>query len=194
MEVTPVNNNPAAVDEVLSGHWAEGELRFLLNYQILTAETLNPEGALTRAEAVKLLIDVYGQFLQSRVFTQGVEVPYTNVTVDDAHYVAVSHAVRLGVLRPEGESPAFGGDRQISRAEFAVWLVRIMELGELAQSDLQTVPTFTDGAELTPEQRKAVAFLEVLEIIPSGGAFRGTEPLTQAEAAAMVIRTLEYLR
>lgn len=178
---------------MLSGHWAEGELRFLLTNWVITADELNPEGTLTRTQALNLLIRAYQQYMGYWSFRES-EIPYTDVPADSALAEAVRYAIGREVLQPEGEAPVFGGDQQVSRAEFAIWLVRLMKLGRLAQSDLKTEPNFADAAELTPEQRNAAAFLEALGVIPSGGAFRGSEPITQAEAAAMVIRTLEYLR
>jgi len=52
----------AEVDRQIAGHWAEGEIRFLLSRYLLGADALNPDRPVTRAEAVNLLIWVYREF------------------------------------------------------------------------------------------------------------------------------------
>lgn len=182
-----------AVDSQLAGHWAESEIRFLLSHNLIPPDALNPDRPVTREEALSLLIWVYREF-EGYWYGRDVAIPYTDVSKEGGFADSVRQALRMGILRPEGPAPVFGGDDEISRAEFALWLVRALELGGLAESSLVTEPTFTDAAGLTPTVRNAAAFLEALGIIPAGGEFRGEEPLTLAEVAASLVRLAEYLQ
>jgi len=184
--------NESAVNSQLVGHWAEGELHFLLERGLITEDALNPDRPVTREEALNMLIGVFQEF-KGLWSGRGVEIPYTDVPAGSRLAQSVRDALVSGILRPEGALPVFGRDEEIRRTEFALWLVRALDLDRLAQSDLKLEPGFVDAAQLTAEERNAAALLEALGIIPVGGEFRGAEPVTVAEAAAAVVRMVEYL-
>lgn len=176
----------------IEGHWAEGELRFLFERRLIDEDGLNPDRPASRAEVLKMLVGV------RRVFkdfwpVREVEVPDTDAPNESKLGSLILQALHMGILRPEGFATVFGGEEQLSRAEFALWLARAMGFGRLAASRLKAEPSFVDAAQLTAEERNAAALLEALGIIPAGGAFRGAEPVTVAEAAAAVVRMVEYL-
>lgn len=179
-------------DAKLTGHWAEGELRYALARLWVAPATLNPDGATTRLQAMNVLLSPY---LEMGNWSNGNQpVPYKDIPQDDAQYHLVQQGIGSGMLQPTGEAPLFGGDEAISRAEFAVWIVRLLGLGDLAKSGLNAEASHTDLSGLTAEQRNAVAFLEALGMLAPGGQFRGEDPLTQAEAAAMMVRFLGHLQ
>lgn len=182
-----------ALDEKLAGHWAEGELRFMLGRGMLNPSSFDPEGAITRIQALNMLLRSSQEFMGHYV-REATEVPYTDLSPEDGWYETVRQAIASGMLRPAGSAPVFGGEEELTRGEFALWMVGLLRLGDLATSDLKAEPGFTDASDLTAEERNAVAFLEALEILSSGGQFRGEDSLTQAEAAAMAVRMMEYLR
>lgn len=190
--VTMGTGDADVMDSQLSGHWAEGELRFLLSRGLIDASTLNPDRPVTRAEALSILIGLHRLY---QGFWSGRElaIPYIDVPKGSGLAEVVRQALQTGILRPEGPAPVFGADEEISRTEFALWLVRALEFGSLAESNLKTVPGFTDADGLNSTERNAAAFLEALDIIPAGGEFRGAEPLTLAEAAAALVRLIELL-
>lgn len=180
------------VNSQLVGHWAEGELHFLLERGLIEKDGLNPDRPVTRAEALNMLIAVRKE-VRGFSSERDVEIPYTDVSTESQLAESVRLALLEDILRPEGSAPVFSMDEEISRAEFALWLVRAMDLDRLAESDLRVELHLVDAAQLTAEQRNAVAFLNALGIISGSGEFRGAEPLTVAEAAAAVVRMAEYL-
>jgi hypothetical protein len=177
---------------VPAGHWANGELRYLLSRRALTPEQMNPDGPLSRTDALRLLMTALPL---SGHYPGGYPVAvYKDVKDGDTAYNLVKAAIQNGLLRPEGDSPVFGGQQAITRAEFAVWLARALELDELARSPLVTVSTFTDIADLSAKERNAITFLQALGIAGAGVTFRGSAQLTQAEAAVFTVRVIKHLR
>jgi len=182
-----------AVDELISGHWAEGELRFLLDSFWIQPSDLNPEGEVSRLKALSLLLSVYTEIV-GYMSGRSVAVPYVDAPESEGMRERLREAIMLGILRPEGEAPRLDGDAPITRAEFALWIARALGLGDLARSGLRTISGFADLEGLSPEHRNAIAFLEALGLVSSGAAFRGEDALTQAEAAAMAVRLLLHLQ
>lgn len=181
------------VDSQIAGHWAEGEIRFLLGRNLVDANALNPERPVTRAEALNLLIRLYEEYTHSWLW-RDVVIPYTDVPKEGGLTNLVHDGLAIGILQPEGPEPVFGADEAISRADFVLWLVRALDLDRLADSGLKTASGFTDAAELSPAVRNAAAILAALGIIPASGELRGDEPLTLGEAAAALVRFVEYLQ
>jgi hypothetical protein len=188
-DAPPAPETPNAMEAALkraAGNWAEGELRYMLRLNLLTADTLNPDAPLSRAEAVKWLLNSQRMGYSYSQTT----LPFTDVDQSHSAYDAVASAYAQGWLRPAGEATEFRPDDRATRADFAVWAVRMLGLGDLARTNLAVQGRFTDLAGLTAEQRNAANFLEALALVSSGEKFRGAEPITQAEAAALVVRII----
>lgn len=174
-----------------SGHWAEREMRYLVAQWVLPAAAVNPDAPLSRGEALYMLLrgaqDSYG--LQDRA-----QMPYADVAIGDPLFASVLQAHSAGILRPEGENPSFGGAQPVTRAEFALWMARSLNLGALTRSGLEARTGFGDLDGLSHEERNAVILLEALGIVKPAAAFRGNVPLTQAEAAVMLVRLMRHQR
>ncbi|HLN64867.1 MAG TPA: S-layer homology domain-containing protein, partial [Symbiobacteriaceae bacterium] len=173
----------------IAGHWAEGELRFLLGRGLVSAADLSPEGRVTRLMGVRL-VQSAGIYRSSEPWRpQYAEPPYTDVARESPAFGEVMNAFQQGWLRPAAGETEFRPDAPLTRAEFIVWVARAVGLGELARSEVAVRYTFTDGADLTVEQRNAALFLQALGILAKGDQLRGSDPITQAEAAAIIVRT-----
>jgi hypothetical protein len=182
-----------SVEKVLAGHWAEGELRFMLASGALKPEELDVGRSLTRAQLLQMMITA---LQRSGRYGGGSDeqLPFTDVKQDDPLYYLVQQGYYLGFLKPEGEQPAFGGDKPATRAEFVLWATRVLGLDRLARTGLKTESGFTDLDTLTAEQQNAIAFLEALGILKPEKRFRGSDPIWQGEGAALVVRLIQYLR
>lgn len=181
----------AAAQQKVAGHWAEGGLQFILSRQIIRPEQLNPDAALTRSQAAALLV------VRSRDSYSGgmrpAQMPFTDLAPGSAGYAAVRTAWLQGWLRPLTDETTFRPDAPVTRAEFAVWAARALGLGELARSAIVVQSEYTDLAELTAEQRNAVTFLQAMGLLSPAQTYRGNDPLTQAEGAALTARIYNYL-
>jgi hypothetical protein len=167
----------------LRGHWAEGELRFVLQRGVVEG-ALEPAESLTRIQALRwlALVDHY------RPYYGPAQVPYTDLAKDSPAYFIVQNAMNMGILPPVVGDTTFRPDDAITRAEFAVWAAQVLQLGDLARSKVEVRHRFSDMAGLTAEQRNAATFLQEVGMLESGPTFRGSDLLTQAEAAALVVR------
>lgn len=182
---------PASYTEALqriAGHWAEGELRFLLGRGLVPPVDLKPEGGITRLMGLRIVqtIGVYGGGYPWRPDYS--DLPYTDVEQDSPAYGDVMNAYQQGWLRPADGETEFRPDVPLTRAEFIVWVARTLGLGDLARSELAVRHSFADGDGLTVEQRNAALFLQALGILAKGDQLRGSDPITQAEAAAIIVR------
>ena len=181
----------AEASRKVSGHWAEGELQYLLTRGIIAPGQLNPDAAMSRSQAVTLLLH---RSREARGRTiRPVVLPYADLPTSHGAYDAVRAAWLEGWLRPAPDEKAFRPDAPVTRAEFVVWAARALGLGELARSGLAVRSEYTDLAGLPAEQRNAAVFLQALGLLNPGAAFRGSDPMTQAEGAALTVRIYNYL-
>ena len=175
-----------AAAKKVTGHWAEGALQFMLSRRIIRPEQLDPDAALTRGQAVALLLNRTRQLIG--VGPLPTDLPYTDLSEANPAYGAVRMAWSQGWLRPLGDAKTFQPDAPITRAEFVVWAARAMGLGDLARSGLTVQAEYQDLDGLTTEQRNAASFLRALGLLSPADTFRGGDPLTQAEGAALTVR------
>lgn len=183
----------AAATKQLKGHWAEAELQFALSRGIIPAEQLRPDGALTRTQAVALLLYRRSSPLITHGGRPSVDLPYTDLPDTDPAYGVVRAAWTEGWLRPLGDDKTFRPDAPVTRAEFAVWAARALGLGDVARSALSIQAGYKDLGALTAEQRNAAGLLRGLGLLAPADTFRGADPLTQAEGAALTVRLYNYL-
>lgn len=188
-ELMDLNGRPVTwqkeLNERLTGHWAETELRLALSQGALNPTATNMDQPMTRHEALLLLIHLQRSYSYSDL-----PLPYTDVQPHTSLYEVLVRAVNAGWLKPEGEEPTFGADQEITRAEFAIWITRMLNLSELVESPLVTQSSFADLEGLTRAEQNAAAFLEALGVLEAGPAFRGNDPLTTAEGAVIFARLL----
>jgi hypothetical protein len=189
-DVVPASEVEAAYQRV-TGHWAEGELRFALSRQLLSPVQLKPEAPLTRAQAVAMLL-VRSQHL-SRIGTPAAALPYNDLSDSDPAYGAVRMAWSEGWLRPVDADKAFRASDVVSRVDFAVWAARALGLGDLARTQLRVDAGYKDLDGMPLEQRNAISFLRALGLLPAEDSFRPTQAMTQAEGAALTVRIYNYL-
>jgi hypothetical protein len=176
--------------DAIQGHWAEAELRYAVRTGTIMADKLNPDATLSRMEAVYMLLGA--QRLIRVDSWQDVKLPFTDLASDDPAYAIVASAWRQGWLQPAA-GDTFRPNAAVTRAEFVVWSARLLGLGDLARSSLRAELAYTDMQGLTVEQQNAAAFLRGLGLLSAGEQFRGNDPITQAEAASLMVRLYNYL-
>lgn len=152
-----------AEDRSLTGHWAEGQLRYMVDRGVLPAEELSADGQLTISQAKAMM-----------------------------EWAGISFVGDYPVTPVWAPAEVQREHDPVTRAQMAVWAVRSLGLGDLARSTLATTASFTDLGGLPAEARNAAAFLEALGLLSPGPAFRGSEAMTQAEGATLAARLYNY--
>lgn len=95
-------------------------------------------------------------------------------------------------------------EQKVTRAEFTMFVTRIMNMNPdkvllpaISESEVQSTlsQAYTDGAEITPWARVAVAKATKAGLVPfEGSGFKPQEPITRIEAAVMVSRALKKFK
>jgi hypothetical protein len=189
----PVGALEAALASI-AGHWAEGELGYLLNTRLVRASEFDPQAPVTRAHALQLLLRAsgYSGYAGPDSFLTGSGTVFEDVDRNSPHYDVVLRALAAGWLTPLEDEEAFHPTEAVTRGQFVVWMARVLQLGDLARSEIQVGHEYSDLSGLGTEVQNAATFLRALGLLSPGERFRGNDPLTQAEAAALVVRLLNY--
>ncbi len=185
----------------LNGHWAVGEVARLVDMGIVSGlgdGTFRPEARLTRAAFVKML--VLAADLEPDPGATGGLADTTDHWVAGQGYIGP--AVAAGIVRPaEYPGGLFEPNREITREEIAVMVVRAMGLEEraLARAGARTggADVFGDSGLCLYPGHVAVAVEEGIVrgyTEPDGTrTFRPAGPATRVEAAVMIGRLLDWL-
>lgn len=175
-------------------HWAGGAVMVLQSMDILNGRAegvFEPDGKLTRAEFVKMLVEA---LTLSEAPDQ--DVPFTDV---DAHWSKpyIQKALASRVISASDYASGFRPDEVIPREEMAYLLVPASESYREAHPAIQypapsAVPVFTDYDEIDPKYVGSVeecAKLGLLEGYPDG-TFAPQGGLTRGEAATVLTRAM----
>lgn len=174
----------------IAGHWAEKELRTLLELNILDSKDgkVRPDDVASRGEYLAMLIAAVSD--GGYVGIPGpIEQPvYHDVPRDHPHFRAIQTAYALGLLpKTETLSP----DAPITREEAAVFLVKALGYEKIAEHKALFLLPFSDKSALREPGYVAIAHGIGLINGRHDGRFAPHEPLTRAEAAVSIYRFLE---
>ncbi len=176
------NAMAAEFSDVPSSHWAYSTISELADKGIINGiedGVYAPDGTLTRAQFVKLIVCALEDYNASVTYT----AVYDDTATDAWYTPYVTCGVYSGVI--ERDADTFLPDNAITRGEAAVWMINGMGV----QSD--AVCKFGDVTDA--EQKKAIGIATAYGLINGydDGTFKPDNTLTRAEAAALISRMLE---
>ena len=192
--------------------WSDPHVLSLYEKQIVqgkSADLFDPEGSLTRAEFVTMLLRACGvEPLQAKDLTMEADPdkPVSSLEGDkvaedilhgpeDGHWAEpYTHtAMAVGIILPEEYPDGFGPDMPITRMEVCVMATRALGLENEARENAGTLPEFDDYEDIPPAYRgyvaKAVEW-DMLRGYPDN-TFRPGNGATRREAAVIIYRLLE---
>ncbi len=165
-------------------HWAAAPLSILADSGLLPAEGFKPDGAVTRREALRVLMGAF-RSISSAVQPGPKQSAFNDVALNDPDYNLIQAAVDRDILDP---GPALNPDGTLARATFVQWLVRAMGYRQVAEMPANIGLNFSDLQQVSGSDRNYAAIAEGLAIIKGDthGMFHPDDPLTWAELATMV--------
>lgn len=124
---------------------------------------------------------------------EGTATPMTDFSDINGHWAAASirEAAGLGIVKGYADG-TFHPAAQVTRAEFAAMLVRMLKPASEHASTTSSLSAFTDGDKIGTWARDAIAQASALGWIKGNadGSFRPNASITRAEMAVMVSRAL----
>ena len=168
----------------IGGHWAEKEIRYLVNKNIVQGSNnrFRPDDTITRAEFVTMIN-------RAKNFTKVGQVSFPDVKSGVWYYEDVSRAVAAGYIKgyPNGN---FGPGNEINRADSATIIGRVFNFEEINNPPGR----FTDDNSIRAYAKGFVYALAEKEYIKGYreyNTFRPLASITRAEAATMLAKTLQ---
>jgi len=174
----------------LAGHWSRADVEVLAAHHLVhgvTETEFQPDRMITRAEFTKLLMAMLG----------AAPAPlsvwlFTDVAPGAWYFDYVQTAATLGLVK--GSEGRFRPDDPVTREEMAAMVIRALGLEERAAETEGPLP-FTD-AEAVSDWAKGYVALAVQEGLLQGmpdGTFQPGGTATRAQAAAVILRAMNYL-
>ncbi|WP_217596362.1 S-layer homology domain-containing protein [Cohnella sp. GbtcB17] len=174
----------------LANHWSRGDVEVLAARGIVTGDpdgSFRPNGKLTRAEFVKLLLPFFANRAGAN---QGSSRSYADVPRDAWYAEAVSIATTAGIV--QGADGKFRPTDPVTREEMAVMLYRALGIVTDDLDPEKLLSVFNDGAKVSGWARMQVAYAVKAGLLKgSGGRLNPGATATRAEAATVLLRVLE---
>jgi hypothetical protein len=184
----------ASFEAAIAGHWVERTARLLAQQGIIDTAAFSPNQAVTRMEAVKMMVKARGtDFYGAEGDMGGEKIRFVDVTEQDEDYRYIQWAVRFGFIDNLPEQ--FERDLPVSREEAAVLVARFMGYRKLAEATGIFTVDYSDAETISTDALGAVAINLGLGTISGGsGTFRPLDNTTMAEIAEMIYNAVAQQR
>lgn len=178
----PTVHAGAAFTDVPKTEWYATPIDKLAKYDIIKGYedgTFKPQQHVTRAQAATIFANAL------RLNTKDVPKPrYIDITAASGHYRAVAALTKKGVFQ---NGPYFEPNKPLTRQQMAKLLVEAFNLKSSG------IVTFTDVPAKSWSYRY-IGTLGALGITTTQGEFSPHAPITRAQLAAFIERTIDYKR
>ncbi len=114
---------------------------------------------------------------------------FNDVSAGSVFADAINCIAYYGITRGTGDGSTFSPERDVTRAQMAVFIARAAETAGVDLGDAGE-DRFIDIGDTWQEARNAVDRLASEGMIPSGGVFRPDDAITRAEMATFLIGLL----
>ncbi|MBM7609986.1 hypothetical protein JOD29_003262 [Lysinibacillus composti] len=178
------------IKDVISHPWAQDELNYLINADILEVKdvkTFNADAPMKKGEALKVLMTSLTYFYEQPITEpENSTQSFENISPEHPLYSIVERAVSLGVLNPSEHS--FNPDAKITRQELASWYIRVLGLEQAGKFHDIYKLNFSDANSVQKEYIGYVALANSLGLIKAeSNQFSPNRDVTYAELAASTI-------
>lgn len=179
----------------LAGHWAAPLVAALEARGWVVGNPqgqFSPEAPLTRAEWAKMVVTALQYESEASLLAK---YPSRFRDLPAGHWGRgyAEALAELGITRGVSDS-SFGPESAVSRAQLAVFLIRVAGLSETARLQRLEPTTFTDDQEIPEWARGEVNAAVRLGLFTgyADGSFRPNQAMTRAEGAVALLRLQEH--
>ncbi|WP_105614209.1 YcdB/YcdC domain-containing protein [Vallitalea okinawensis] len=171
----------------LTDHWAANELKMMDEKEIIDLDSIEVDDPITVNEFIDMLVQASG-YKYYRL-DDAPALLFTNVSEEDAYYDTLRLAVYDNII--DNEAISWEGNRHLTREEMAMYMIRMLGFGKVADLEGIYKSSFIDAVDISKEMLGSVALCEGFGILEGAdGAFNPKEELTYAEAAMAVYKIL----
>lgn len=187
------NNMFNGKDSITVSHpWAEDELNYLINAKVLDikdVKTFNGDAAISKGEALKVLINSLTYFYHGGHYFGQEEMNQTFDNIDSKHplYYEIERAVEAGIIK--ADSKKFAVDTPVTKEELSVWMIRVLGLEQAAKHSNIYKLGFADADKVQSANVGYVALASSLGLFnEEQNQFNPKREVTYAELAVSTIR------
>lgn len=184
------------VPEEIKSHWAQKELRILLEYGLMKPDdsgSFRPDGTLTLGDWMNLMTQAVNPHYQA--YIGGYEdsskpVQFADVDKESPYYNASIFYMTNKWLEPAAR-PELHPEQRLTREVLADNLIHIVKYDKLAAfADLRCIEELEDGEEVGDSYQGAVALAMQMGLLTASpdNRFHPQGEVTQAEAAVVLMR------
>jgi|GEM_PF-1439300 len=182
-------------DTALKDHWVERSAKLLAQQGIVEPGTFKPDEAITKMDAVKMLVKARGMdyYYPMEKAESADQVSFSDVREDSDDYRYIQTAIRYGII--DNKEGSFNGDATLTREQLAVMMVKTLRYDTLANAKNIFTLDFKDQSKISADLKGYVAICKGLELIreEKGNNFRPKDKATMAETADMVYKSMAFM-
>ncbi|MBM7865640.1 S-layer homology domain-containing protein [Heliobacterium gestii] len=190
----PDAGSPISFVDIPSDHWAYRSIEHMRTAGLINGYddgSYRPDNPVSREEFAALLVKGYYLPLDYPQKPTFIDVPSDHWSFK---YVETAKNYLTGYYPPGGGKAFFRPDEIATREDIAVAIVKVMGLDKSNLTNLNILEKqFSDVETLSPQLRPLVALAVERKIINGypDGTFRGSDPVTRAETAALLDRLVK---
>ncbi|MCL6561189.1 MAG: S-layer homology domain-containing protein, partial [Firmicutes bacterium] len=191
MDWQKVRTEKKGASMVPQGHWAATPLALLAGSGLLPEEGFDPDGPVSRRDAVRVLMSANGAGYHAP--GEGGETSgFGDIAPNDRDYAVIQAAEQRGILEGGGN---FSPEQPVTRETFAIWLVRALGYKEIANMPVKIEIKLADAELVNENSRNYVAIACGLGLMQGdeNGLFRPSDNITWAELSSLVTRAMPRL-
>lgn len=182
-------NNSAFEFTDINGHWAEASIKRMAESKIINGysdKTFKPNSYVKRSEAVTIAVNGF------EISQKESKSKFFDIKEDDWFYSAVMAAASNNVIN--GFEGNFLPENNITRQEFAVIIMNIINLYPQINIPKEEKELFSDDAQISDWAKEAVYKVYSMNIMQGdNNCFRPEDFLTRAEATVTIERLKNIL-
>ena len=181
----------AEFEDLSSVDWAKESIRELQLRGVLSGDgdgNFYPNRPIVREEFLKIIMEAV------KIPTSDTVLSFADVDQDAWYYPYVAGAYELGIIKGVGEG-RFGVGEEITRADMAVMIERVLKLCQVDVDVVKTAIVFEDYKEIPDYASTSILTLYTGGLMQGVGdhRFAPMASTTRAEAATAICRLYEYM-